>query len=137
MSNQVKVAQDSNFRVYFNVINNTKADFNASGFHTSSGQTKSIVPIVPNATTNNAYFGEGTSGTWTGLVGYGQWQCAVGFNKTATLTLNFDMPFDGDNTGSVVGNTAFNELFDLTLGQAMPSGGQVWTTTVTISMKEK
>jgi hypothetical protein len=109
----MKTVQDSNFILNSTVKNDSEVEFLQTGMITTSGKAKACNNIPAKGTAAPACEGQGTDGTMTGLVGYAGWWAAVGLNKIAKLTLNFDMPFDGGNVGSFTGDANFNEYFEI------------------------
>lgn len=134
MSN--KVIEDSNFNLNLDIQNNSTVEFKQNGMFTSSGRATACNNIAASTSTPIACSGVGTSGTWTGLVGHASWSYAIpGTTDVATLTLNFDMPYDGGNSGSLSGNATFDQYFKINPNIAMPGAGDTANLGATINVK--
>jgi hypothetical protein len=65
-------------------------------------------------------------GSREGLVGDACWSYTIpGETEQATLTLDFDMPYDGGNTGSLSGNATFDKYFTIDPSISMPRSGDI------------
>lgn len=130
-----KVVEDSNFNLNLDIQNNATVEFTQNGMFTTSGRAVACNNIAASTSTPTACSGVGTSGTWTGLVGNASWSYKIpGTTEVATLTLDFDMPYDGGNTGSLSGNATFNKYFNIKPNIAMPKGGDTANLGATINI---
>ncbi|WP_298547847.1 hypothetical protein [uncultured Aquimarina sp.] len=133
----MKVTEDSNFNLTLGIQNNSTIEFTQNGMFTSSGKATACNDIAPSTYTGTACSGVGTSGTWTGLVGNASWSYKLSENKVATLTLNFDMPYDGSNSASLTGNSHFNNNFSINPNIVMPENGDSANLSATININPK
>jgi hypothetical protein len=130
-----KIIEDGNFKLNLGIQNNATVKFTQNGMFTTSGKAVACNNIAAGTFTGTACSGTGTSSTATGLVGNASWSYAIpGKAETATLTLDFDMPYDGGNTGSLSGNATFDKYFTIDPSISMPDNGDVANVNATVNI---
>lgn len=118
------------------IQNKSAAEFKKDQEDITSGKVCWYNNINSNTYTSEVFSGWATSGTWAGFVGSASWSYAIPETKElAVLTLKFDIPYDGNNTGSLSGNKVFQEHFEINPNINMPSGGMQANLSATISTK--
>jgi len=126
---------DSNFHLTLSVTNNATVKFAKKSWDTSSGHITTVNDIPASQTEPVALFAIGTSMTWTGLVGHASWEALLLNGHSAVVSLKFDMPYSGSNSGQFYGDATFNTYFTIDPNITMPGDGELAHLSATINPK--
>ena len=123
--------RDSNMYVSIEVVNDTEYTLSLTSSSCSSGGFTQGPPatILPNS--NTTIRAQGTGGTWTGV--NPSWTYELEGTNVTIEWIN-DIPFDGNNSGSVNVNDSSGPEISVVTNNQMPRSGDTYVATTTISL---